>query len=114
MVSHGQRDVRLVIDRPCNGGDRAARYEFPDEDYCPTDLIRALTPYIEAKVHFLEIAMTWYRYPEYASVKEAERNHAEVRTPIMHVQLRARRDVWSQDGLVRFVVQHQQIAPLRG
>ncbi len=114
LMRHGQRQVILVIERSRNEGYGRARYDLTDENDTPA-LPALLSPFhIEPEVHFRKVGMKWNSNPENPGIQEAKSDEAYKGFRIPAIEFGAARDVRKEKSGVDFVIQQNQITPLRG
>src|SRR5262249_21785463 len=114
VVTHGKREVVLVVDRPGEPGDRPPRHHFLHEDDAATPAVLVPAPDIEAEVQLLEVAMSVNRHAANPGIEEAEPDDAHERAAVPAIELGSTRDERGEEGRIDLVVQHREVAPLRG
>src|SRR5205085_3940871 len=114
LMLHRQCDVVFSIERARDQSDRAARNQLANKDNAAPPSVRGFFSHIEAKVHFLEIAMERDRQSEQAGVEKKKAHDAEKCFPVFEIDFSPRRNQRRNDLWIDKEVGHGHVSPVGG
>jgi hypothetical protein len=112
-VSHRQRQIGLAVKGPRDERDSAPGDQLAHKHNTTAPFIPALTPDIEAKIHFLKITVERNGQPYDACVEKQETDNAEVRLTLVKIEFGVAGNKRLKNLRIDGEIQHRQVTPVR-
>src|SRR6266581_1775732 len=110
-VLHRNGAIRLVVGQSRRSRHQRQRHQLSNENHAATRFAADGAPDVEAKIHFLEVAMEEGRDSQHVGVEKKKSGEAdEVASPGV-VELSALGQKTDEDRWIDFEVEHGDVAP---
>jgi len=114
-VSHGHRDIGLVVKAPGNDSNRAARHQFAHKsDAASHAAVGQPSPHIETEIHFRKVHMPRNRHAEQARAQKAEAHETHERAALKEIELRSHWHARCEPRGIDLEVRDHELTPLAG